>query len=67
MNCIAHHGSRWVKMTVSSGPCVAGDSLSPSSKETEQNALAPDFRLLKFGGGNRPVESGPQLLGRPQR
>jgi RNA polymerase primary sigma factor len=30
-------------------------------------ALAPHFRLLKLGGGNRPVESGAQLLGRLER
>src|SRR6266567_2025291 len=30
-------------------------------------ALAPHFRLLELGGGNRPVESGAQLLGGLQR
>src|SRR5260370_6286184 len=30
-------------------------------------ALAPHFRLLELGSGNRPVESGAQLLGCLQR
>jgi hypothetical protein len=35
--------------------------------EAEHDALAPHFRLLELCGGNRPVESGAQLLGRLQR
>jgi len=32
-----------------------------------RRALAPHFRLLELGSGNRPVESGAQLLGCLQR
>jgi hypothetical protein len=40
---------------------------SRSSHKVEHGALAPHFRLLELGGGNRPVESGAQLLGCLQR
>src|SRR5579859_7408575 len=40
---------------------------SRSPNDAEHGALAPHFRLLVLGGGNRPVESGAQLLGRLQR
>src|SRR5712671_1394022 len=32
-----------------------------------RRALAPHFRLLELGSGNRPLESGAQLLGCLQR
>ena len=32
----------------------------------EHDTLPPHFRLLELGGGNRPVESSAQLLGRLQ-
>ncbi len=40
---------------------------SRGANETWDGALAPHFRLLELGGGDRPVERGAQLLGRLQR
>src|SRR5439155_7096109 len=43
-------------------------TLHPASlNETGHDALAAHLRLLEVGGGNGPVESGAQLLGRLQR
>src|SRR5690242_6991172 len=38
-------------------------AMSRCPNEAGHGALAPHFRLLELGGGNRPVESGAQLLG----
>src|SRR6516165_11568323 len=48
-------------------PQVTTARSSRSSSLAGQDALAPYFRLLELGGGNRPVESGAQLLGGLQR
>src|SRR5438034_8768960 len=45
--------------------CSSGVSRHPN--ETGHRPLAPHFRLLELGGGNRPVEGGAQLAGRLQR
>src|SRR5262249_32259169 len=41
--------------------------LSRRPDEARGGALAPDFRLLELGGGNRPVGRGAQLLRSLQR
>ena len=39
-------------------PEVIAARSSRGSNEAEHGTLAPHFRLLEIGGGNRPVESG---------
>ena len=46
---------------------ASSSRVSRCPNEAGDGALAPHFRLLELGGGNRPVESGAQLLGRLQR
>src|SRR4249920_3047390 len=49
------------------GPAATSSRASRRPNEAGHGSLAPDFRLLEVGGGNRPVECGAQLLGRLQR
>src|ERR1700733_15760864 len=46
---------------------VGSANSSRGWNKAEHDALAPHFRLLELCGGNRPVESAAQLLGRLQR
>src|ERR1700733_10154768 len=47
-------------------PEVTPPGASRSLNEAKHGTLAPHFRLLELGGGDRPVERGAQLLGRLQ-